>query len=76
MAHARSSRAGVVVFPGANFQNAGVTPKRLTWPVEIVGEAGAEKIFAAGEDDGGAAGALFGDLAESGLHRIPGEERA
>ena len=34
IAHERLSRVGGVVFPGANFQNSGVTPKRLTWPVE------------------------------------------
>ena len=42
---------------------------------EIVGEAGAEEIFATGEDEGGAAGALFGDLAERGFHRISREQR-
>ena len=42
---------------------------------EIVRKAGAEEIFATGEDEGGAAGALLGDLAEGGFHRISGEQR-
>ena len=43
---------------------------------KVVGETRAEEILAAGENQRGAAGALFGDLAERRFHRVAGEQRA
>jgi hypothetical protein len=43
---------------------------------EVIRKAGAEEIFAASKNEGGAAGAMFSDLAERGFYGVSGEERA